>query len=85
MNTQTIQPARFSVFSIIAIICALASFTTGAFWGFVLAGFAILCGFIGVVLSFSSRTRGGFISMLSLVAGFAGIVAAVIKLLRVIV
>lgn len=76
---QTTSRAKFSIPSIIAIIAALLSFTTGAFWGFVLAGVAIVFGLLGIMLSFSSRTRGGMVSVLSLVAGFIGLAAAVVK------
>ena len=52
---------------------------TGAMLGFILAGVAIVFGLLGIVLSFSSRTRGGIVSIFSLVAGFLGLIAAVVK------
>lgn len=73
--------AEFSIPSIIAIIAALVSFGTGAFWGFALAMVAIVFGVIGVLLSLSPNVRGGFVSMLSLVAGGIGIVLALFKAL----
>jgi hypothetical protein len=79
MDAPEVKRAKFSIPSIIAIVCAILSFTTGAFWGLVLAIIAIFFGFIGVILSFSSRTRGGVVSTLSLFAGLVGIVAAVFK------
>lgn len=79
MDAQETKAARFSIPSIIALAAAIFSFTTGAFWGLILALVAILFGLIGVMLSFSSRTRGGVVSTLSLVAGFVGIIAAAIK------
>jgi hypothetical protein len=81
MITQTKQRASFSFFSVAALIAAVFSFTTGAFWGLVLAGIAIVSGVIGVLLALLPGTRGGFISALAVLAGFAGIGAAVIKLL----
>lgn len=79
MNSVEPGRARFSIPSIIALIAALLSFTTGAFWGLVLAGIAIIFGLLGVLLSFSPSIRGGFISIVSLIAGFIGLMAAVVK------
>jgi hypothetical protein len=76
------RKAKFSVPSLIAIVTALLSFTTGAFWGFVLALVAIVCGLIGVTLSLSPTVRGGLISAFSLIAGSIGLIAALIKALR---
>lgn len=53
------QKAAFSIPSILAVIAAYFSFTTGAFWGFVLAGIAIVLGLIGLLLSLSPSVRGG--------------------------
>jgi len=80
MNTQTARGASFSIFSILALISAIFSFAFGAALGLVFAGIAIVCGLIGLVLSFRARTRGGFVSIISVFAGLAGIGAAVIKL-----
>jgi hypothetical protein len=77
MNGTT--TAHFSLPSLIAIAAAIGSFATGAFWGFVLAMVAILFGIIGVLLSFSPRVRGGFVSILSMVAGAVGIIVALFK------
>ena len=71
--------ATFSIPSIIALVAAVLSFMTGAVAGLVLAVIAIFFGLLGVMLSFSSRKRGGIVSTLSLLAGFLGIIAAVIK------
>ena len=79
MNAEETRRARFSIPSIIAIVTAILSFTTGAFWGLVLAVIAILFGFLGVILSFSARTRGGLVSAFSLFAGLVGIIAAAFK------
>jgi len=76
------RAAKFSIPSIIAIVAAVASFMTGAMLGLILACVAIFFGLLGVVLSFSSRTRGGIVSTFSLLAGIIGIVAAVIKAVR---
>ncbi|WP_193214519.1 hypothetical protein [Luteolibacter marinus] len=71
--------AKFSVPSIIAVIAAVWSFTSGAFFGLILAVAAILFGILGIVLSLAPRKRGGVISVFGVVAGGFGIVAAVIK------
>ena len=69
-----------STASAIAIVCAIASFMTGAGIGFILAIVAIVAGLVGVLLSLSPRVRGGMISIFSVIAGVIGIVAAVLKL-----
>ncbi len=74
--------AAFSIPSIIAVIAAFFSFSTGAFWGFVLAGIAIVFGILGVVLSLSPRVRGGFISIIGIAAGGIGIIAAIVKTIQ---
>ena len=79
MDAQEAKAAKFSIPSIIALVAAVLSFMTGAILGLILAVIAIVFGLIGVMLSFSSRTRGGVVSTLSLLAGFLGIIAAVIK------
>jgi hypothetical protein len=79
MNGATTTRAHFSIPSLIAIAAAIGSFTTGAFWGFVLAMIAIFFGIIGVLLSLSPRVRGGFVSVFSMLAGAVGIIVAVIK------
>jgi hypothetical protein len=82
MEKAEVRKAKFSVPSLIAIVAALLSFTTGAFWGFVLAVVAIVSGLIGVALSLSPTVRGGLISAFSLMAGSLGLIAALIKALR---
>lgn len=79
MDAQETRAAKFSIPSIIALVAAVLSFTSGAIFGLILALVAILFGVIGVLLSFSSRTRGGVMSTFSLLAGFIGIIAAAIK------
>ena len=79
MEASEPKAAKFSIPSIIALVAAVLSFMTGAVAGLVLAIIAIIFGVIGVLLSFSSRTRGGLVSTLSLLMGFIGIAAAVIK------
>jgi hypothetical protein len=81
MEKGEARKAKLSVPSLIAIVAALLSFTTGAFWGFVLAVVAIVSGLIGVALSLSPTVRGGLISAFSLIAGLIGLIAAVIKAL----
>lgn len=71
----------FSVASILAVICAIASFFTGAMLGVILAGAAIVLGLVGAVSAIGPATRGGVVSMVSIFAGVAGIIAAAIKLI----
>lgn len=74
----------FSVPSILAVLCALGSFATGAFLGAILAVGAIGFGLLGAGLALSPRRRGGIVSMLSIVGGLLGIVAAAVKLVLLI-
>jgi hypothetical protein len=84
MMTQLDHPRReapaFSIPSILAVICAIVSFTSGAFFGTIMAIAAIVLGLLGFLLALSPRVRGGMISILSILMGLVGIVAAVFKL-----
>ena len=79
MSSSGFQKATFSIPSIIAVIAAILSFKVGAFFGFVLAGVAILAGLIGILLSLSSAKRGGIVSILGVLGGVIGVIAAIIK------
>ena len=76
---QQRNSATFSIASVLAIICAIFSFTSGAILGLILALMAILFGLIGVILALSPSRRGGFASTFAVLAGVVGIVAAVVK------
>lgn len=78
-NRAEPSPA-FSIPSLLAVAAAFGSFATGAFLGTLLAIAAIVLGVIGALLALSPRVRGGMISLLCIVAGVIGIVAAVFKL-----
>ena len=71
---------HFSIPSVIAIIAAIGSFFTGAGLGMFLAVIAIAAGAIGVLLALSPRVRGGLVSIVSILFGVVGIIAAVIKI-----
>lgn len=79
MGEGTNISPKYSFPSIVAIAAAVASFATGAFLGFILAMIAVVFGAIGFFLAFSSRRRGGMISMLAVLGGMLGLVAAVVK------
>lgn len=79
MNGHEATQAKFSIPSLIAILAAIGSFMVGAFWGFVLAVVAVVFGAIGVLLAFSSATRGGIVSFLAVFAGLLGLIAAIVK------
>ena len=79
MSTNNTSKAAFSIPSILAVVAAIFSFKVGAFFGFVLAGIAILMGIIGVLLSLSPGKRGGFFSVIGVLGGAIGIIAAVVK------
>ena len=76
---ESSKPAVFSIASILSLAAAIGSFMTGAIFGLVLAIVAIFFGVIGVLMSFAESRRGGIISILAVVGGVLGIVAAVIK------
>ncbi len=70
---------HFSLPSLIALAAAIASFFVSAAGGFILAIIAIICGLIGVLLSFAPSIRGGVISVLSLILGAIAILVAIGK------
>ncbi len=78
METTQAKP-HYSLPSLIAIGCAIASLFVGAMGGFILALIAIFFGVIGFLISFSPTVRGGVLSIFSLFIAAAGIVIAVIR------
>ena len=70
----------FSAPSIVAVLCAVASFFFGATLGFLLAIVAIVAGVIGVLMALSPRVRGGMASIIAILAGVVGILAAIVKI-----
>ncbi len=70
----------YSIPSILATVCAVGSFVSGAGFGFVLAIGAIVLGLVGVVFALSPRVRGGMLSAISILLGAVGIIAAIFKL-----
>lgn len=82
METQTAiaqHKPHFSIPSLIAIGCAIATFFVRPGAGFALAIVAIVFGVIGLLLSFAPSIRGGFTSFFSLIIASIGIIFAVIK------
>jgi hypothetical protein len=79
MNPNEPSKAAFSIPSILAVVAAIFSFKVGAFFGFVLAGIAILMGIVGILLALSPGKRGGIFSVIGVLGGAVGIVAAVVK------
>ena len=80
MITQTGRGASFSIFSIVALVCAVLSFVSSGGWGLLLAVLAIVSGGIGVLLALLPGTRGGVVSLVSAIAGVVGIGVAIAKL-----
>jgi len=79
METGQITKPHFSIPSIVAIVAAIISLFTGAFWGFILAIIAIVCGIVGSLMAMSPSIRGGIISVLSLVLAAIGIILAIVR------
>jgi hypothetical protein len=81
LTTTPASKPHFSIPSILAVICAVVSLMSHAGWGFFLAIAAIILGVIGFLIALMPGVRGGIVSMISIVAGLIGIVAAVFKLI----
>jgi hypothetical protein len=79
-NLPTPRSPAFSIPSILAMICAVASFAVGPGKGFFLAILAIIFGGIGLLLAMMPQTRGGIASVVSILVGAIGIIAAVIRM-----
>ena len=77
MNATT--QAKFSIPSIVAIIAAIASFSAGPFAGFMLALVAVGFGVAGLAIAFLPHRRGGMVSVIAVVAGLMGLIAAIFK------
>lgn len=82
-QTQTqLQPQRttFTAASILAIICAIASFFVSWGLGLLLAIVAIVLGGIGFAIAILPRHRGGVLSVLAILAGVIGVIVAIFRL-----
>lgn len=81
--TELKQPHRkekFTFASLIAIITAVLSFMTGsAILSVIFAATAIITGAFGFLLALSARKRGGVTSVLAILGGLFGVIAAVFK------
>ena len=71
---------QFSLVSILAVVAAVASFFVGSGLGVLLAVAAIVLGAIGAIMALMPQTRGGFMSVIAVLAGVIGIVAAILRL-----
>lgn len=75
------RKAEFSIASVVAIVSAVISFFLSAGWGILLAGIAIIAGVVGFIMAIAPGVRGGIASVFSILAGGAGVVVALIKLI----
>jgi hypothetical protein len=64
--------------AIIAIVAAIASFMSGAFWGLILAITAVVAGGLGMLIAVSPRRRGGLLSVGAIILGVIALVRAVL-------
>ncbi|MBB5350996.1 hypothetical protein HNR46_001230 [Haloferula luteola] len=69
----------FTFASIIALVVSIASFYQGPILGLLLAITAMIFGLFGVLMSLSSRKRGGIVSFTAISLGGLGILAAIIR------
>jgi hypothetical protein len=80
-NVPSSRRATFSIPSILAIVCALGSFFTGAGLALLLCILAIVFGIIGAVLALLPGTRGGMMSILSIALAAIGVIVALVRIL----
>jgi hypothetical protein len=64
--------------AIVAIVAAIASFMSGAFWGLILAIAAIVAGGLGMLIAVSPRRRGGLLSLAAIILALIALVRAVL-------
>ena len=69
----------FSIASVLAVVCASATFFVGAGAQFALAIVAIILGVIGLILALSPRTRGGFASIFAILVAIVAVVVAITR------
>lgn len=84
LNYGTVPASRratFSLPSILAIVCALGSFFTGAGLGLLLCILAIVFGVLGAILALLPGTRGGLMSIVSIVLAVIGVIVALVRIL----
>lgn len=72
------RPAKLSVPSILAGICALLIFATEGF-DFVLGIGAAVLGVVGALLALQKDVRGGLISAISLVIGLGSVLVSILQ------
>jgi len=77
--SETNAPERISKTSIIAIVAAILSFFVTALPGFILAGIAFLFGILGGIKAMSDKVRGGLMSIMAILGGVLGVIAALMK------
>ena len=74
-----LHPA-FSIVSILAVIAAVLSFTTGPGVSLLMAIGAIVLGALGMLIAILPGKRGGVVSILSMIAGLLGVFVAIIRI-----
>jgi hypothetical protein len=77
---QTTNEGALTIPAILSIVCVFVSFASGAALGLLAAVAAIFFGLMGVALAVLPQKRGGMLSVVSIVLGLIGIIAAVFKL-----
>lgn len=82
-STPTPAGAAFSIPSIIAAICAIATFAVdGAGTRLLVAILAAAFGALGVIISILPGKRGGIVSILSIVIGAIAFIVAIVQALN---
>ncbi len=71
---------HFSIVSLLAIAAAIVSFFVHPGIAFALAVVAIVLGCIGMLLAFAPSIRGGITSFVSVLAGVAGVIVAIVRI-----
>jgi hypothetical protein len=78
-NLPAKSARSFSVASVLAVVCAAATFVVGAGAQFTLAIIAIILGVIGLILALSPKTRGGFASIFAILVAIVAVGVAITR------
>ncbi|MGK0184406.1 MAG: hypothetical protein ACI9R3_000172 [Verrucomicrobiales bacterium] len=78
-NLSAKSAKSFSIASVLAVVCASATFFVGAGAQFALAIIAIIFGVIGLIFALSPKTRGGFASIIAILIAIVAVGIAITR------
>ena len=73
--------ASFSIPSILAAVCLIATLFTNEALDLILSIAAIVLGLIGAVLALSPSVRGGIVSIVSILIGVVAVIVSILQLI----